>query len=419
MAKITSINARQILNCKGDPAIEAIVTLGSGLQAVASCPSGTSSGTHEALELLDQDASKYDGKGVLKAINNIETVIHQALIGRDIGEQKLIDQTLFDLDGTANKSKLGANAILSVSMACMRAAALSLGVPLYKHVASIANNTNPLEMPTPLCNLINGGLHAGKNLDIQEFLVIPIKSATFANAMEKVILMNNFLRKALIQRGFAPLVGYEGGFSPTLSNNQEALDLLCEIMQQAGIKRGEDMMLGMDAAATSFFKNGLYTIKDRPLSITATDLAVFYEELIKKYQLLYLEDIFAEDDLAGWSAFTPKAPQGTIVTGDDLTVTNPQRLSMALERHMIRGIIIKPNQIGTITETLAVVKQAKAADLTIIASHRSGETNDDFIADFAVGIGADFAKFGAPVRGERVAKYNRLMQIEQELNAKR
>lgn len=416
MANIAQLTARQILDAKGNPTVETAVILDTDVTVTASCPSGTSAGSHEAVELRDNDPKHFNGKGVLKAIENVKTTIAKALVGKDPADQKDIDQTLLQLDGTENKSHLGANAMLSVSIACTRAAAMDGKMPLYQHISSLLSPTSPtsLTIPKALYNLINGGLHAGGNVDMQEFIVIPEKAQSFSQGLEEAVLIYNALRKALIEQGFQPLVGDEGGFAPKLKSNEKALALLTEVIAENKLDSGKTS-LGIDVAASSFFKNGLYSIKDVDKSITSTELGNFYRDLIAKYHLLYIEDLFAEDDLVGWASFTPQAPQRTIVTGDDLTVTNPKRLEMALAKGMIRGIIIKPNQIGTVSETLDVVRKAKAAGIKTIVSHRSGETNDDFIADFAVGVAADYVKFGAPVRGERVSKYNRLLQIEQEL----
>lgn len=418
MAKIVKVTARQILDSRGTPTIETKVALDSSVVAVASCPSGASTGTHEALELRDGDLKNYGGKSVLKAVENVNTIINAALSGKEATNNKEIDGLLLTLDTTPNKSGLGANAILSVSFAVAKAIALSFEIPTYQYISDQMTTKNPLFLPKPLCNLINGGMHAGWNLDIQEFIVIPVGTQSFAEGLRQVVHVMAALRKMLIEKGFQPLVGDEGGFAPKLATNKEALDMLNDAIVATGLAAGKDIMLGMDAAATSFFKDGMYNIRDLGKSAASAELGDFYKELIDKYHLLYLEDPFAEDDLVGWSSFTPTIPDGTIVTGDDLTCTNTNRLTMALEKKSIRGIIIKPNQIGTVTEAIQVVEQAKTAGLKIIVSHRSGETTDDFIADFAVGVGADFAKFGAPVRGERVVKYNRLLQIEQDLKAK-
>ncbi|MBI2442786.1 MAG: phosphopyruvate hydratase [Candidatus Levybacteria bacterium] len=414
MAKIQSVAARQILDSRGNPTVEATVTLESGISATASCPSGASTGAHEALELRDHDQNSYYGKGVLTAVKNVNTIIAQSLVGKNLSDIQEVDKLLISLDGTENKSALGANAILSISIACTKAIAVSEDIPIYQYIGTISGIQNEWHVPSPLSNLINGGMHAGDNLDIQEFIVTPI-APSFSEAIQNVVHVYMKLRQILVAKGFQPLVGDEGGFAPKLATNVEALALLQEAIAQTG---ASEVVLGIDAAATHFYKQGKYELRDKPQPLSGDELGNYYLSLAEKYNIRFLEDIFAEDDVAAWTNFLPKAPQELIVTGDDLTVTNPKRLDIALEKKMIRGIIIKPNQIGTVSEAIHVVKKAKAAGLKVIVSHRSGETTDDFIADFAVGVGADFAKFGAPVRGERVVKYNRLMQIEEELNVK-
>lgn len=413
MVTIQNVRARAILDSRGTPTIETTLTLNDAKQVVASVPSGASVGTFEAHELRDNDPSHFDGKGVEKAVSNINTVIAPEVAGKDPTEQPEIDKLLLDLDGTNNKSNLGANAILSVSIAVAKAGAYALNTPLYAHITQLSGNSET-KLPHILSNLINGGLHAGKNLDIQEFLVIPKRSG-IKSALELLTHLNTVLKKEIVSQKFQPLIGDEGGFAPMLSKNEDALSLLSTVSKHAGFEPGSDLDFGMDAAASSFYENDRYRIKDKSESLSGSDLGEYYRELAKTYSLSYLEDPFAEDDIDSWREFAEDTPDSLITTGDDLTVTNPARLTSALDSNLIRGIIIKPNQIGSLTETLEVVKKAKEAGLTIIVSHRSGETNDDFIADIAVGVSADLAKFGAPVRGERVAKYNRLLQIEEEL----
>ncbi len=415
MAKIANIVARQILDSRGNPTLETTLTLDSGIFATSSCPSGASTGKHEALELRDNDQYSYHGKSVHKAIDNVNSVIRPGLLGKDAQSIEDIDQLLLALDGSENKSILGANAILSVSFAATKAIAFSQGIPAYRYIAKQMQMNTSLKVPNPLCNLINGGMHAGGNLDIQEFIITPLSAESFAKGLEQVVNVMTTLRDILVAKGFQPLVGDEGGFAPKLTTNEEALALLREAINKAGYQNHDTISLGLDAAATNFYKDGSYLLIDKAEPLSAVDLGMFYIMLAQKYNLVYLEDPFAEDDIDAWVQFLPTAPQNLIVTGDDLTVTNPERLAMALSKKTIRGIIIKPNQIGTVTEAMNVVKKSKEAGLSITVSHRSGETTDDFIADFAVGVGADFAKFGAPVRGERVVKYNRLLQIEQEL----
>lgn len=415
MAKIAQIISRQILDSRGNPTVETTAILDSGIFATSSCPGGASTGIHEAAELRDHDQNDYNGKSVHKAVNHINTAINTLLKGKEASTIHEIDSLLIEQDNTPNKSASGANAILSVSMAVTKAIAFSMGIPLYRFIAQQSEISTPLTMPKPLCNLINGGLHAGMNLDIQEFIISPLLAPTFAESMKEVVHVLTTLRSMLVTKGFQPLVGDEGGFAPKLTTNEEAFALLREAITASGYQNHDHIALGMDAAASTFYKDGSYVLRDKAEPLSAAELGIYYVGLAQKYNLFYLEDPFTEDDFEAWSAFLPTTPQNLIVTGDDLTVTNPSRLDLALAKKAIRGIIIKPNQIGSVSETIAVVKKAKAAGLKCIVSHRSGETTDDFIADFAVGVGADFAKFGAPVRGERVVKYNRLLQIEQEL----
>lgn len=415
MAKISNIVARQILDSRGDPTIETTVTLDTGVFATASAPSGASTGKHEAVELRDHDQKDYLGKSVHKAVENVNSVIRAALLGKEAENIYDLDKLLIGLDNTENKSNLGANSILSVSIALTKAIAFARGIPTYKYIYETIQSTKQLGLPKPLCNLINGGVHAGWNLDIQEFIVTPLQAPSFAQGIKEVVHVAKTLKGMLVAKGFQTLVGDEGGFAPKLTTNEEAFSLLREAISNAGYQNHDHLALGMDAAASSFYKDDAYTLRDKAAPLSAAELGVYYVGLAQKYNLLYLEDPFGEDEIEAWQAFLPTTPANLIVTGDDITVTNPKRLDMALEKKLVRGIIIKPNQIGTVTETIEVVKKAQSAGLTIIVSHRSGETTDDFIADLAVGVGADFAKFGAPVRGERVVKYNRLLQIEQEL----
>lgn len=415
MAKISNIIARQILDSRGNPTVESTVLLDSGIFATSSCPGGASMGAHEAVELRDHDQKDYEGKSVHKAVDNINGAIRSTLVGKDATDIRAIDTQLLTLDNTQNKATLGANAILSVSMASTKVIAFSMGIPVYRYLSQLLHSTQPLSVPKPLCNLINGGMHAGKNLDIQEFIISPLLAPTFAEGIKEVVHVATTLRAMLVAKGFQPLVGDEGGFAPKLTTNEEALGLLREAITNAGYQNHDHIALGMDAAASTFYKDNSYILRDKSEPLSAAELGIYYVALAEKYNLFYLEDPFAEDTFESWTAFLPTTPPNLIVTGDDLTVTNSGRLNMALEKKAIRGIIIKPNQIGTVSEAMDVATQAKTAGLKVIASHRSGETTDDFIADFAVGVGADFAKFGAPVRGERVVKYNRLLQIEQEL----
>lgn len=416
MAKIKDIVSNEILNSKGNPTLETTVTLNDGSMASASCPSGTSVGKYEAFELHDGDASRFGGLGVQKAGVIIEKIIKPRLLGMDVGKQQEIDKVMIELDGTQNKSHLGANTTLSVSMAVAKAAAKSAMLPLYLYLRGYLRQENlSLKIPTPLFNLLNGGLHAGGNVNIQEFLLIPASSTGFEKSLEMANAVQRSLKNLLTQNNLSTLVGDEGGFGPSLATNEEAISFLIQAVIAANYRLGYEVFTGIDAAASNFYKDGAYNLKDRAMPQSAEDMLVFYKDLIKKYNLIYLEDPLSEDDWEGWEKIAANLGQDTIVTGDDLTVTNPYRLQMALDKKAVTGVIIKPNQIGTVIEALAVVEVARATGLKIIVSHRSGETNDDFIADFAVAVSADYVKFGALTRGERVAKYNRLLQIEKLL----
>lgn len=417
MSQIKSIAAREILDSRGIPTLETKVTLSDDLSAVASVPAGMSVGRYEASELRDHDESRNNGLGVLKAVENVNKIISPQLVGMEVNLQGEIDKRLIDLDGTGNKAKLGANTILSVSVAVAKAAAKSFHMELYEYIhAFLDKGPVTTKMPTPLFNLINGGMHAGNNVDFQEFHVVPASFKKFAEAMKLGIDVYSNLKKLLQQNNMTTLLGDEGGFAPNFATNDDAFALLAQAISNTNLRLGYDVFMGLDAAAGTFYKSKEYRIKDKGMSLSSFDLVTYYEDLIKKYHILYLEDPFEEDDWEGWSSLNKTISTETIVSGDDLTATNPIRLSTVLSKKLISGIIIKPNQIGTVIETLAVVSIAKQAGLKIIVSHRSGETNDDFIADFAVGVGADYVKFGAPARGERVAKYNRLLQIDSSIN---
>ncbi|HLD01681.1 MAG TPA: phosphopyruvate hydratase [Patescibacteria group bacterium] len=416
MAKIKQINSCEILDAKGNPTIETTVTLSDDTAATASIPSGTSIGKYEAVELRDHDPAHYLGNGVRKAIENVEKIIAPKLVGLDGQKQSEIDSVMIELDGTQNKSRIGANAMLSVSMAVAKVAAKSSHLPLYLYLRNfLKKDTTTLHVPAPLFNIINGGLHAGGNLDIQEFIVLFAIAIPFADALHNGAVVYKNLAKLLKTAQLTTLVGDEGGYAPSLQTNEEAFTFLLKAVEASNLRIGYDAFVGIDAASSNFYKDGKYHIKDRPAPLSAADLTQYYADLTKKFSILYLEDGMGEDDWDGWTLLYNKLNASSIVTGDDLTATNPYRLQMALDKKTINGIIIKPNQIGTVIEALAVVEVAKEAGLKIIVSHRSGETNDDFIADFAVAVTADYVKFGAPARGERVAKYNRLLEIERQL----
>lgn len=417
MAKVKQIKASEILDSRGNPTVEAVVILSDGATGVASCPTGASIGTYEAVELRDNDPNRYLGKGVTKAIQNIEEVIAPRLIGIDAAKLQEIDKVMIEIDGTQNKSKLGANATLSVSMAACKAAAKSSVLPLFLYLRQFIKKEGiPLKVPSPLFNMINGGKHADGNLDFQEFIVIPAAAKPYSESLHIGFLVYNSLKNVLKQRGATILIGDEGGFGPKFATNADALLVLKQAIDEANIRFGFDVFLGLDAAANTFYRNGQYSIKDKNMSLSASDLTAMYQELSKLYHFLYLEDGLAEDDFEGWTNLIISLPQ-TLIVGDDLITTNPYRLQTAISKKSVTGVVIKPNQIGTVLESLAVAEVAREAGLKLVVSNRSGETNDDFIADFAVAISADYVKFGAPARGERVAKYNRLLHIEKQLKS--
>lgn len=416
MSKIKSVHAREILDSRGNPTLETKVELESGETGLASVPSGASTGNYEAFELRDGDPKRYSGMGVLKALGNVNNFLAPKIIGADCLNQKEIDFLMIELDGTDNKKRLGGNAILSVSLAVCKAAAAYSRQPLYAYLAKLSVSGPPeAKMPMPTFNIINGGKHGAGNLDFQEFHVIPPNTYSFTKALETGEEIYQALKKVLIYRNAIHSIGDEGGFAPDLLTNIDAIELLLEAISSLKQIDGRDVRLGLDAAAGSFFANGYYRIKDKPEPLSREELIDFYRQINKRYHLLLLEDPLNEDDWEGWSQITKQISDGVLVIGDDLLATNPTRLQKALDLKACGGILVKPNQIGTLTQTLEVVKMAQNHRLKISVSHRSGETNDSFIADFAVGIKADFVKFGAPARGERVAKYNRLLEIEDEL----
>ena len=415
MAKIKTIKAREILDSRGNPTVETVVILDDNSQAEASIPSGASLGKYEAIELRDNDPQRYQGMGVLKAVNNVNQIITPNLLGMEAKEQIKIDKLLIELDGTPNKSKLGANALLSVSQGIVEAAAVSQKLPTYKYLASLYGFKPTKKMPGPTFNLINGGKHGAGNLDFQEFHLIPSTAKSYSEALRIAEEIYQTLEQVLIKHGAVHSIGDEGGYAPNLFTNADALELLMEAIKKANYDFNHDVFLGLDTAATFFYKNGKYKIRDRTVPMQTNDLVNFYSELNQQYSLFSLEDGFYEDDWDGWVKIKQELAE-TIIVGDDLLATNKERVKEAIKRKACDAILVKPNQIGTISETIYVILAAREADWKIIVSHRSGETNDDFIADFAVGVNADFTKFGAPARGERVAKYNRLLEIEEELN---
>ena len=415
MPKLTKLYAHEILDSRSVPTVETVAILDSGDYGIASVPSGISTGSHEAVDLRDQDSGRYLGNGVLTAIGHVNQEIASALIGRDLGTIVQIDQELIKLDGTPEKKRLGANTLLSVSIAITKAMASSAHVPLYHYIANISGNAQPLFIPIPAFVMIEGGQHGAGNLDFQEFFAIPSHLKSFSHSLEAISVIYQTIKLLLARRGAIHSVGDEGAFAPNLFTNLDALEVLHEAIIETNHKPGVDIELGLDLAANSFYKDGRYSIKDRSTPMDANEFIDYLRDLNNQYHLRLLEDPLHEDDWKGWSNLTTELSSVTTIVGDDLLVTNPQRLKKAIEQKACTAVIIKPNQVGTVTETIQVVNQAHSAGWKIVVSHRGGETNDSFIADFAVGVGADYCKFGAPARGERVAKYNRLLSIETEL----
>lgn len=416
MAKIINLAAREILDSRGNPTVETRVLLEGGAIGISSVPSGASVGKYEALELKDQDVKRYNGLGVLKAVNNVNEVIKPKIVGQDSSDQTQVDKTLIDLDGTNNKSKLGANALLSVSQAVCKATANSLKISNYENIGRLIGlKKDQLRIPVPIFNLINGGKHGAGNLDFQEFHISSLSQKTYSQSLQMAAEIYFSVKKTLIRHGAIHSVGDEGGFAPNLFTNLDALEVIIEAIDESGYEFRKDVFLGLDVAAGFFYKDNKYTLRDRTSPMDTNELVEFYLDLIRQYPLSALEDPFYEDDWNGWIKLC-SAISTTLIIGDDLLATNKSRLETAISKKACTAILIKPNQIGTVSETIEVFRIAKKAGLKTIVSHRSGETNDDFIADFAVGIGADYTKFGAPARGERISKYNRLLQIEKELS---
>lgn len=408
MPEILQVNAREILDSRGNPTVEAEVQTDSGFGRAA-VPSGASTGEHEAIELRDDDKKRYLGKGVSKAVANINDLIGPALLGLTAFDQPGIDKVLLELDGTANKSKLGANAILAVSMAVARAAADALGMPLWRYLGGIQARV----LPTPLMNIINGGMHADSGLEVQEFMIVPMGFSTFAEALRCGTEIFHSLKAILKKEGMTTSVGDEGGFAPRLKSNEEAIQRILTAIEAAGYKPGEHVGIALDAAASEFYKDGKYTWDKKPH--TAAELCDVYVKLCEKYPLVSIEDGFAEDDWDGWKLVTDKLGSRVQLVGDDLFVTNKERLARGIENKIANSILIKLNQIGSLTETLDTIRLANTAGYTSIISHRSGETEDAFIADLAVATNAGQIKTGSLSRSDRIAKYNQLLRIAEEL----
>ena len=418
LTKITSISAREILDSRGNPTIETTVVLENGVKGIASVPSGASLGKYEAVALRDKDPKRYNGMGVLRAIEHIKVDLAPKIVGLDALNQQSIDQTMIALDGTPQKSNLGANSILSISLAAAVAAATAQNLPLYRYLNTLFSEiikTPIARMPTPTFNVINGGKHGAGNLDFQEFHIVPATSKTYHVALELGEEIYQSVKQILTYRNAAHSVGDEGGFAPDLFTNIDALVVLSQAIRTSAYRFGLDVFFGLDVAASHFKSPGGYQIKDRPLAYSAKEFIQYFKDLHAKYRLLLLEDPLEEDDWEGWKTITKELGHDMLIIGDDFLATNPERLTKAIDEKACSAILLKPNQIGTLTEFLHAVAIAKTHDIKCIVSHRSGETNDTFIADLAVAVGADYVKFGAPARGERVAKYNRLLQIEAEL----
>src|SRR3989344_503874 len=419
--KITNVYAREILDSRGNPTVEATVVLESGYWGTASVPSGASVGSYEAKELRDSDPKRYNGMGVLKAIGNVNSTIASKIKGMDGDDQKALDTALIALDGTVNKANLGANSILSVSLSVAAAAASAQRVSLFRYLNVLFSQFIPtqlLRIPTPTVNVINGGKHGAGNLDFQEFHVVPASSLPFHDALRLSVEVYHAINIILTQRNAIHSIGDEGGYAPNLFTNLDALEVITDAIKTTSYKLGVEAFLGLDIAASHFTSERGYQIKDRPMALTTGDFIAYLKELQEKFHLLLLEDSLDENDWEGWKKITETFGKDTMIIGDDLLATNADRLKKAIAEKACSAILVKPNQIGTLSEFLGVVALAKQNNIDTIVSHRSGETNDTLIADLGVAVQSEYVKFGAPARGERVAKYNRLLQIETELLAK-
>jgi enolase len=410
--RIQKVFAREILDSRGNPTVEVDVYLENGITGRAGVPSGASTGVHEAVELRDRDHTRYKGKGVTKAVEHVKTEIAQAITGLDALDQGQIDQTLIDLDGTPNKSRLGANAILGVSLAVARTAALAVLLPLYRYLGGVSAKT----LPCPMFNILNGGVHANwQGPDFQEYMICPVGAPNFREALRWASETYQTLKTLLKDRGFSVGVGDEGGFAPLLMNNTDAIEFIIEAIDKAGYTPGEQIAIALDPAASSFYENGIYHLRSETRKATAAEMVTMWAEWADKYPIVVLEDGLAEDDWDGWKLLNTTLGQKIELVGDDLFVTNVQRIARGIAENVANGVLIKLNQIGTLSETIAAIKMARRAGWGAMVSHRSGETTDSFIADFAVAMEIGHLKTGAPCRGERVEKYNQLLRIEEEL----
>ena len=409
--EIVDIVGRQIIDSRCFPTVEVEVYLDDGTVGRAAVPSGASTGIYEAVELRDGDPNNYLGKSVEKAVKNVNDTIAEELIGSNVFDQTYIDKTLIALDGTDNKGKLGANAILGVSLACAQAAANSLGLPLYQYIGGV----NAKVLPVPMMNIINGGSHADNSVDLQEFMVMPAGASSFSEALRMCATVYHTLKKILHEKGYSTAIGDEGGFAPNLKSNAEAVEVIIEAIEKAGFTPGKDIYIAIDAASSEYYKDGKYVLENEGKTLTAEEMVAFFEDWVNKYPIISIEDGMAEEDWEGWKLMTEKLGKKVQLVGDDLFVTNTSRLETGIEKGVANSILIKLNQIGTLTETLNAIEMANRAGMTAVVSHRSGETEDTTIADLVVAVNAGQIKTGAPARSERVAKYNQLIRIEEEL----
>ncbi len=411
MSSIIDVVAREVIDSRGNPTVEADIHLDSGVVGRAAVPSGASTGAREAVELRDGDSSRFFGKGVLKAVENVNSEVCEAIIGLESTDQSLIDQTLINLDGTESKSRLGANAVLAVSLATAKASSIDLGLPLYRYLGGAGDT----ELPVPMMNVINGGAHANNSLDIQEFMIIPMGFDSFSEALRCGAEVFQTLRKNIDIAKMPTTVGDEGGFAPNFSGNDEALDFILEAINSSGYEVGSQVALGLDCASSEFYKDGKYVLKSEGLQLSASEFCDYLATLAEKYPIISIEDGMAEDDWDGWSVLTDRLGSSVQLVGDDLFVTNTNILQRGIDQSIANSILVKINQIGTLSETMAAIEMAKRASYTSVVSHRSGETEDTFIADLAVGSNAGQIKTGSLSRSDRLAKYNQLLRIEEEL----
>ena len=413
MPVISEVLGREILDSRGNPTVEVEVTLDDGVVERAIVPSGASTGEHEAVELRDQE-DRYLGKGVRQAVNNVNTLISEELMGKSVYDQTSIDRRMIELDGTTNKGKLGANAILGVSLAVAKAAANSLGIPLYRYIGG----ANAKELPLPMMNILNGGSHADNNVDLQEFMIMPAGAGNFSQALQMGTEIFHHLKAVLKAKNYNTAVGDEGGFAPDLRSNEEALQVIIEAIEKAKYTPGDDVLIALDPASSEFYRDGIYLLEaESKPEKSPEEMVQFYADLCQKYPIISIEDGMAEDDWEGWKILTKKLGKKILIVGDDLYATNPKTIEHGISQKTSNAVLIKPNQIGTLKETFEAIKIAQNSNLTTIISHRSGETEDTFIADLAIGTNSKLIKAGAPARGERTAKYNRLLRIEELLQS--